>query len=57
MKRDQVLNTINELPKEFELDTLLERLVFIDKVEAGLKQVKQKKTVTHEKVKKLVKKW
>ena len=57
MKRDQALNTINELPKEFELDTLLERLVFIDKVEAGLKQVKQKKTIAHDKVKKLVKKW
>ena len=57
MKREQALNTINELPREFEVDELLERLVFIDKVQHGMNQVKAKKTISHEKVKKLVKKW
>ena len=57
MKREQAINTINELPKEFDVDELLERLVFIDKVQQGMTQVKLKKTVSHDAVKKLVKKW
>ncbi|MCX6319595.1 MAG: hypothetical protein NTW29_20120 [Bacteroidetes bacterium] len=57
MKRDKVIDTIKELPKQFELEELLERLVFVEKVEQGLAQVKKKKTVAHSKVKELVKKW
>jgi hypothetical protein len=57
MKRDKAIDTIKELPKEFELDILLERLVFIDKIEQGLAQVKQKKLVSHSTVKDIVKKW
>ena len=57
MKRDKAIETVKELPKEFELDVLLERLVFIEKVEQGLVQVKQKKLVPHSNVKEIVKKW
>lgn len=57
MKRDKAIETVKELPKEFELDVLLERLVFIEKVQQGLAQVKQKKLVPHSSVKEIVKKW
>lgn len=57
MRRTKVLDTVKEFPAEFELDALLERLVFIDKVEKGLKEVKKGKTVSHVKVKEIVKKW
>ncbi len=57
MRRTKAINTIKEFPVEFELDDLLERLVFIEKVERGLKQVKKGKTIPHAKVKELVKKW
>jgi len=30
VRRTKVINTIKEFPAEFELDELLERLVFID---------------------------
>lgn len=33
MKRDKVIESIKELPQEFELEALIERLIFIDKVE------------------------
>ena len=55
MKRDKAIDAINELPKEFELDALLEKLVFVEKVEQGLAQLKNGKTVTHTKVKETVK--
>jgi len=57
MTRDKAIDTIKEFPKEFELDALIERLLLIEKVEQGLDQLKKGKTVTHEKVKELTKKW
>lgn len=56
MKRDKVKELIKELPQEFELETLIERLIFIDKVEQGLKQIDEGKTITHVQVEELVKK-
>jgi predicted transcriptional regulator len=57
MRRDKAIETVKEFPQEFELEELIERLVFVEKVEKGLKQVEQGKTVSHEKVKKMTKKW
>ena len=57
MKREKALDTIKELPQEFELEELLERLIFIDKVENGLKQIESGQVISHEAVKELVKKW
>lgn len=57
MKKEKVLETINELPQEFELDDLLEKLVFIEKVEQGLEQVTLGKVISHDKVKEIIKKW
>ena len=57
MKRDKAIDTVKELPKEFELEDLIEKLVVIEKVEQGLAQLKKGKTITHEKVKEIAKKW
>jgi hypothetical protein len=57
MKREKVIETLKELPKEFELDVLLEKLVFVEKVNEGLSQIKKGKTLTHDKVKETVLKW
>jgi hypothetical protein len=57
MKRDKAIDTVKDLPKEFELEELIERLVFVEKVEQGLTQLKKGKTVSHSKVKEMVKKW
>jgi len=57
MKREKAIEVVNELPKEFALEELMEKLVFVEKVEQGLQQLKEKKTTPHQKVKDLVKKW
>jgi predicted transcriptional regulator len=56
MKRDKVIESIKELPQEFELETLIERLIFIDKVEQGLKQIEDGKIISHEQVIEIAKK-
>jgi hypothetical protein len=50
MRKQTAINTINEFPKEFNLEELLERLVFIEKVEHGIVQAKNGKTTGHNKV-------
>ncbi len=50
MKRDKAIETVKEFPQEFELEDLIERLVFLEMVEKGLQQVEQGKTILHEKV-------
>jgi hypothetical protein len=57
MKRDKVMETVKEFPIEFDLEELIERLVFVEKIEKGLEQLKDGKTVSHEQVKEMTKKW
>ena len=57
MNKDKAINTVKEFPQEFELEELLEKLIFVEKTEAGLKQLKEGKTLAYEKVKEIVKKW
>lgn len=57
MKREQVIDTVKELPQEFDLEELIEKLIFVEKVEQGLKQLDDGKTIDHAQVKEMVKKW
>ena len=57
MKREKVIDTVNALPQEFELEELLEKLIFVEKVESGLKQVETGQVIPHDKLKEMVKKW
>ena len=45
MNKNKVIDTVNELPQNFELDELMEKLIFIEKVELGLQQVAEAKVV------------
>lgn len=57
MKREKVIDAVKELPQEFDLEELMEKLIFVEKVEQGLKQLDEGKTVDHARVKEMVKKW
>lgn len=57
MKRSTIIDTLNELPKEFNLDDFLERLIVIEKIDEGLAEADAGKIVSHDKVKKIVAKW
>ena len=57
MKRDKAIETVKAFPQEFELEDLIERLVFVENVEKGQQQVEQGQTIPHEKVKGMTKKW
>ena len=50
MKKQNVLEAINEFPGEVNLNALFERLMVKEKIEKGLLQIDNGQTVTHERV-------
>jgi hypothetical protein len=57
MEKKKALEAIQEMPKNFDLEILIERLIFIEKVEKGLEQVKEGKVISHEQLKTLTQQW
>ena len=46
MKKEKILNTINQMGKEVDINVFLERLIFIDKIEKGLIQVENQEIIS-----------
>ena len=57
MQKSTIIHTLNELPSKFNLDEFLERLIVIEKIDEGMEEAKTGKTISHDKVKKMVAKW
>lgn len=57
ISKKKLLQSIKDLPENFSLDELLDRIVFLQKVEAGLDQSTNGKVVTTSKAKSKLKKW
>jgi hypothetical protein len=57
MKKEHVIEAMKELPQEFDLDELLEKLVFMEKVEKGLSQLEKGETKPHDNVQEIINKW
>jgi len=57
LTKEKVLQSIQDLPNEFSLDEIVEKLILLEKIEIGLQQVKQGKVVSHEIAKQKLKKW
>jgi hypothetical protein len=55
--KNKVLETIQLMPEEFSIDDLMERVIILEKVQTGLKQVQEGKTVTMEEARKRFQKW
>lgn len=57
LTRTQVNNIVENLPEKFSVDQLVEKLVFIEKVETGLNQSEQEKVNSKEQAKQKLSKW
>jgi hypothetical protein len=57
MNREKLIATIGDMPMDFDMEVLMERLIFVEKVEKGREQLKSGNTLTHEQVKQRVKQW
>ena len=57
MKKETVIDAVNELPDKFELDVFIEKLLFVESVEKGLQQLDQGESKSHTEVKKIIEGW
>ena len=57
MTREKAIKTLKEMPAEFNLEELIDRLILIEKVQAGVKQADEGKITPHEKVREITQKW
>jgi len=57
LTKDSVLKTISKLPENFNLDELIDKLIFIDKVEKGLDQSLKNQVASESQAKKKLAKW
>ncbi|MDY0344772.1 MAG: hypothetical protein RBR28_14445 [Lentimicrobium sp.] len=57
LTKDRLKKTMANLPDSFTIDELIEQLIFIEKVEEGLKQSENGITISNEEVKSLIDKW
>ncbi|MCU0434440.1 MAG: hypothetical protein MUC87_13385 [Bacteroidia bacterium] len=51
-----MISALNKFSQESKPDDLIERLIVIEKIDAGLNDIKEGKTVSHADVKQMVKK-
>jgi len=57
LTKDNVIKTISKFPDSFTLDELVDKLIFMDKVERGLDQSMNDKVCTHDEARKKLEKW
>ena len=57
ISKDKLVKSIKEMPDKFSLDDVLDRIVFLQKIEIGLEQSKNGKTHSTSKVKEKLSKW
>lgn len=57
MKKTQLMETIQDLPEEFSLDELMERLMILQKIEEAQHQIQKGQYYTEEEAKKKLEKW
>ena len=46
MNKSRVIETLDSLPDEFDTEALIEKLLFIEKVEKGIKDASEGRTIS-----------
>ena len=58
MKKTKVIETLDKLPDEFSTEELMDKLLFIEKVEQGLMDVEEGRVISLDEARKSIdKKW
>ncbi|WP_194976706.1 hypothetical protein [Aquiflexum lacus] len=57
MKKSQLLETIQDMPEEFSVDELMEKLLILQKIEEGQQQILDGKFFSEEEAKLKLEKW
>lgn len=57
ISREKVLEAVKTMPSEFSIDDLMDKLLLLNKIEAGINQAKNDESYTSEEAKKMIQEW
>jgi predicted transcriptional regulator len=57
MTKEKVMAAVEKMPLDFNLDELIEKLIIIEKIDQGLKEIDEGKGIPHSEVKKRIDEW
>ena len=57
LTKENVINTVSKLPDNFSLDEIIDKLIFIDKVQKGMEESLADRVYSKEEAKKRLSKW
>jgi hypothetical protein len=57
LTKDKVKKSIENLPESFSIDQLIDQLIFMEKIEEGIKQSEEGKVISNEDIKLMIDKW
>lgn len=57
MEKNKAIDIVNQMPENFQIDDLIEKLIFIEKIEEGLIDIEEGNVVDHSEVIKQVSEW
>ena len=55
--KDQVINSLKEMPTQFSIDELMDKLILLQKIDIGLEQSKQGEVYSSLEAKEMLKQW
>ena len=57
ISKSQIINTLDKMPENLILEELIDKLIFIEKIQKGLEDSKNNKVFTKEQAKLKLQKW
>ncbi len=57
MRKSKAMDIVKQMPENFQVDDLIEKLIFMEKVEEGLKDIEEGKLIDHTEIIKQVSEW
>ncbi len=57
LTKNKVKKYIENLPESFSIDQLIEQLIFMEKIEEGIKQSEEGKVISNEDIKLMIDRW
>lgn len=57
VKKEQVMSSLKELPDQFSIDELMDKLILLQKVETGLAQSEQGEVYSEREAREMMKQW
>ncbi len=55
--KEKVIDSLKDMPVRFSIDQLIDKLLFIEKVESGLSQSVKEEVFSQEQAREMLKKW